>query len=140
MGGKPGTTAAEKSLNQSGFGGWVDEKIEVPREAGPLLLAQRGQTMRPPKLSSTTFDNTSSAQWEVLLRQDPDANVPGQPPIGERQDAESDRTDNRRYGVTVRSNTGYYTCAVASKCGVSYPQVSPFTIRPGKVFPTAVDG
>jgi hypothetical protein len=59
MGGKPGTTAAEKSLNQSGFGGWVDEKIEVPREAGPLLLAQRGQRMRPPKISSTTFDNTS---------------------------------------------------------------------------------
>jgi len=62
MGGKPGTTAAEKSLNQSGFGGWVDEKIEVPREAGPLLLAQRGQRMRPPKISSTTFDNTSNEQ------------------------------------------------------------------------------
>jgi hypothetical protein len=65
MGGKPGTTAAEKSLNQSGFGGWVDEKIEVPREAGPLLLAQRGQRMRPPKISSTTFDNTSSSDWLI---------------------------------------------------------------------------
>jgi len=39
----------------------VDEKIEVPREAAPLLLAQRGQRMCPPKISSTTFDNTSAS-------------------------------------------------------------------------------
>jgi hypothetical protein len=27
----------------------------------------------------------------------------------QRKDVESDRTDNRQRGVTVRSNTGYYT-------------------------------
>jgi hypothetical protein len=40
MEGKPGTFPAGKPLHQSGFGGWVDEKIEVLREAVPLLLAQ----------------------------------------------------------------------------------------------------
>jgi hypothetical protein len=41
----------------------VDEKIDVPREAGPLLLAQREQRMRPPTISSTTFDNTSLKEY-----------------------------------------------------------------------------
>jgi hypothetical protein len=69
-GGKPGTTAAEKSLHQSGFGGWVDEKMEVPREAGPLLLAQQGQRIRQQEISSTTFDNTSrfATKGKVKLR------------------------------------------------------------------------
>ena len=59
MGGKPGTTPTQEPLYPSGFGGWGDEKIEVLREAAPFLLAQRGQRMRSPKISSTTFDNTS---------------------------------------------------------------------------------
>jgi transposase InsO family protein len=37
----------------------------------------------------------TTAPWEVLLRQDSDANVSGQPPIGERKDVESNRRDNR---------------------------------------------
>jgi hypothetical protein len=35
------TPPVDKPVNQSGFGGWVDEKIDVLREAAPLLLAQR---------------------------------------------------------------------------------------------------
>jgi len=33
-------------------------------------------------------------QWEILLRKDPNPNVPGQRAVGEREDVESDRTDN----------------------------------------------
>jgi hypothetical protein len=39
MGGKPGTAPMEKPLHQSGFGGWVDERIKILREAAPLRYA-----------------------------------------------------------------------------------------------------
>jgi hypothetical protein len=43
MGGKPGTPPVGEPLDLSGFGGWVDEKIEVLREAAPLLVTQRSK-------------------------------------------------------------------------------------------------
>ena len=43
---------ARHSLTESGFGGWADEKIEIAREAVPLLSRK--------KVSSTTFDNISA--------------------------------------------------------------------------------
>jgi hypothetical protein len=44
--------------------------MEVPREAGPLLLAQQGQRIRQQEISSTTFDNTSrfATKGKVKLR------------------------------------------------------------------------
>jgi hypothetical protein len=39
---------------ESGFGGWVDEKIKTAREAVPHLGRK--------KISSTTFDNSSHRQ------------------------------------------------------------------------------
>ena len=49
----------EAHLDESGFGGWVIEKSEVLRAAAPLQLTQPNKRMRPPKISSTTFDNSS---------------------------------------------------------------------------------
>ena len=52
-------------FNESGFGGWADEKIKNRRVAAPLLLPSKNEaavTESPsvsPKTSSTTFDNIS---------------------------------------------------------------------------------
>jgi hypothetical protein len=55
----------DQPLSQSGFGGWVEEKIEVRRAAVPLLVTQRGKRCVRPKISSTTFDNSSIGPHET---------------------------------------------------------------------------
>jgi len=52
-------TLPHEGLNESGFGGWADEKVEMAREAVALLSQKKNP--------SPTFDNSSAGSWEDKL-------------------------------------------------------------------------
>ncbi|MCH8121218.1 MAG: hypothetical protein IIC00_16030, partial [Planctomycetes bacterium] len=72
-----GSRARCRSFAESGFGGWADEKIKTARKAVPYYRVGSLQTntrpirpqpsnTEPKKISSTTFDNTSTEQGVLL--------------------------------------------------------------------------